>query len=359
MKTIFLVGGGTGGHLFPAIALGEELQERGYNVHLITDTRCAKYLLNSNYNFKIHIMNIMSISNIGIKKFFFYIKILAACISGLKLVWLNSPSLIVAFGGYTIIPIIINGILFNIPFILHEQNSVLGRANSFFLRYAKALAITFANTLNLNNRYKDKVIFTGTPVRKALRLVLKRNFNSQTFQLLVIGGSQGAEIFSTLIPNAIRLLVNYNHDYKITIVHQAPAKDISSVKAIYTELNIVHEVSDFFYNIADKYKNSHLAISRAGASSISEIISLYQPAILVPYPFASQNHQLFNAKALANNNAGWCIEQSSITPQILFEKILTFMQSPTLLASTELKLQEMKIESEKLLANAVEKFISI
>ncbi|WP_371218282.1 undecaprenyldiphospho-muramoylpentapeptide beta-N-acetylglucosaminyltransferase [Orientia tsutsugamushi] len=357
MKTIFLVGGGTGGHLFPAIALGEELQERGYNVYLITDARCEKYLLNSNYSFKIHIMNMVSISNTGIKKLYAYIRILAACITGFKLVYSNSPGLIVTFGGYTIAPIIINGILFKIPFILHEQNSVLGLANRLFLRYAKAITVTFANTLNLNNRYKHKVIVTGTPVRKALRFTPKRNFNSKNFQLLVIGGSQGTEIFSTLVPNAIKLLVNCDHDFKITIVHQAVAKDINYVKAMYTELNIEHEVSDFFYNIADKYKNSHLAICRAGASTISEIISLCQPAILVPYPVSAQNHQLFNAKAIADNKAGWCIEQSTITSHILFEKIFTLMQSPTLLASTELKLREMKINAENLLANAVEKFI--
>ncbi len=230
MKTIFLIGGGTGGHLFSAIALGQELKERGYNIHLITDTRCKKYLTNSNYDFNTHILNLDSLSSKGLKKFWCYIKLALACIKSLKFIRQYSPCTLVAFGGYTTIPTLVAGIFFRIPIILHEQNSFLGHANYVFSRYAQFIAITFAKTINLDDRYKQKIIITGNPVRKELRSLPKRKFNSKPFQLIVTGGSQGAKIFSNLVPNAIKLLVTHHPNFKIKIIHQAAFKDVRRLK---------------------------------------------------------------------------------------------------------------------------------
>lgn len=355
MKRVFVVGGGTGGHFFSAVALGQELKARGYVVHLITDSRCQKYIMDLGDEFEIHVIKMSSIPSNKIYKAWAYIKVLTTSISGIMLVKKHKPNVIVAFGGYTITPVIIGAILLKVPFILHEQNSHFGKANRFFASCAKFITTAYTDVIKLHHKYKDKVIITGNPIRKVMRSVKERTFDTKYFRILVLGGSQGASIFTRLVPSAVALILQQYEKNFIEVVHQTITSDIAALESAYNQLGVKHEVKDFFHDIIDRYQQSHLVISRAGASTISEITSLCQPAILIPYPYAADNHQLSNARVLAAQNASWYITQDVITPSLLAQRIIEIIKSPEMLLSVALNLREMQVNSERVLADVVEK----
>lgn len=360
MKKVVVSAGGTGGHLFPAIAVGEELLTRGYEVHLVTDPRCQKYL---SHDLKLiaHIIGgKISYKNL-ITKIYALISILITTYKSIWLLRKINPILVIGFGGYPSFPPLFASIILGIPIVIHEQNCFLGKANRFLMPFAKKVALSYQETKNINCAVgkANKFVITGDIIRASVRkLPKKANFDSPVFTIFIFGGSQSAKIFSTLVPKTIRILKGLNPAIKLRIIQQASSSEQDSIAQIYSELEIPCQLADFFYNIAKQYENSDLVISRAGASTVAELAAIGLPAIFIPLPTAAENHQFYNAAALDKAGAGWCYAQSAVTPEILATKILELINNRHLLKQASSNLLIRQNNGSEILADTVEKIIS-
>lgn len=255
MKKVLLNAGGTGGHFFPAVALGTELTERGYQVYLVTDKRCEKYLTDDlKFIAKIIDLKINAASMQG--KLMALAKIMFSTLQALIFLVKIRPRVMISFGGYPTIPGANAAVMLNIPLILHEQNSFLGKTNRFFARFAKAVALSYPETANEKGSNQDYIV-TGDIVRANIKsLAPKDNFDNPIFRILIVGGSQSAKIFSKLIPEAISELHKIDSTIKLQITQQAPMVDHIEIGKIYSDLSIPYKLSEFFHDIGDEYSNA-------------------------------------------------------------------------------------------------------
>lgn len=357
-KTILLATGGTGGHLFPAIALAETLSDLAHHdIHLITDLRCQKYLT-SDIPAKTHIVNLyLNFSGI-INKFKIPFLILSAIIKAFIKIRHIKPDIVIGFGGYPSFPTMLVCRILQIDMILHEQNSYLGKVNQIFAHYAKYICLAYPNTTNFDNKYKDKMHLIGYVVRKKIKQIPKKTkFSNETLHLFIFGGSQSAKIFTHLIPEAISILMHKFPKTKLEIIQQAKENDHTKIINIYNTLGIKHKVAPFFYDMESIYKKSDLVISRSGASTIAELSSIGLPSIFIPFPNAADNHQYYNAKHLSDIKASWCFLQSQITPSMLADKIHELYKNQTLLKSASKQLLKIKSDGSMQLSNIVLKHL--
>lgn len=352
MKKIVLVAGGTGGHFFPAVALGEELIKRKYEVHFITDLRCEKYI-NHDAELIFHVIDLKRPKNILL-----FLPLLSLAIfKAIKLLFSLSPSAVVGFGGYPVVASMFAAIFLRVPIVIHEQNSYLGKVNKFFANFAKKIAISYKNTKNLPVVAKNRTVVTGGIVRKNIRELKIVKKKSEPFRIFIFGGSQGAKLFSELIPESIKALMQKQPNLKLHITQQAALEDQVKIKNIYSNLNITYELAEFFDNMANQYKNTDLVISRAGASTIEELTYIGLPVIFIPLPSAADNHQYHNAKLLEDEKCGWCMKQDDISSEKLAEKIFELISNPKILENTSKNLLKRRKEGHKLLSNLIEELI--
>lgn len=356
-KTIVLAAGGTGGHFFPAIALAEELAKSVPNIHLITDRRCEKYITKNMpvipYITDLHI-KMSGIFN-KIKSIY---QLITACIKTMILFFKLKPSVVIGFGGYPSFPAMLAASFFKIPIIIHEQNCFLGKSNRIFAKKAKVIALSYKETTNVSSAYKDKIIYTGDIIRETIKnLPEKQSFNSKVFNIFVFGGSQGAHIFSTLIPEAIQFLKKLAPEIKIRITQQVTDEYKLQILQTYKKIGIECELENFFYNIHDIYLNSDLVIARSGASTIAELTTIGLPAIFIPFPYSAEDHQTFNAMALVKDNASWCYNQKDITPEILAKKLYELITNRNVIQHASKNLLKRKTNGTKYLTDTVLKII--
>lgn len=355
---IVVVGGGTGGHLFAAIALSEELKKRNHKIHLITDDRCKKYLSENKNSSKSYIIKSVRLKGVWYNKLIAMFHIAITVLKLLYLYFQVKPRVIVAFGGYPTFAPLIAARLMRIPYILHEQNCFLGKVNSYFAKTAEKITVAFPKIKNLNKAYKHKTILTGNPVRKKIKnLSINRDFTERPFKILVIGGSQGASIFNRLIPNALKLVKLKNPNFTAHVFHQAYKGDGPRLEKFYKKLGISFEIKEFFFDMDVKYSEAHLCICRAGAGTIAELINTGLPALLIPFYYATKNHQLLNAKMLKSKNACWYFPQNKVTPYQLAMKVLELFADTTILHDVSNNLLKMKTNAEKILADTVEEVL--
>ena len=357
-KIILLAAGGTAGHLFPAIALAETLSDiTHYDIHLITDLRCQKYLT-SDIPAKTHIVNLyLNFSGI-INKLKIPFLILSAIIRAFIKIRHIKPNIVIGFGGYPSFPTMLVCRILRIDMILHEQNSYFGKVNQIFAYYAKYICLAYQNTTKFDNKYKDKTHLIGYVVRKKIQQAPKKTkFSNKTLHLFIFGGSQSAKIFTSLIPEAIVILIRKFPDTKLEIIQQAKENDHAKIINIYDSLGIKHKIAPFFYDMASIYKKSDLVISRSGASTIAELSTIGLPSIFIPFPTAADNHQYYNAKYLSDINASWYFKQAKITPLMLADKIHELYKNRTLLKSASKQLLKIKSDGSMQLSNIVLKHL--
>jgi UDP-N-acetylglucosamine--N-acetylmuramyl-(pentapeptide) pyrophosphoryl-undecaprenol N-acetylglucosamine transferase len=358
-KVILLTAGGTGGHFFPALALAEELDKNSeLEVHITTDNRCKKYLTDD-IKIKSHIVDlyINFQEMLGKLKSPFIISI--SLIKAFVLIKELKPKLIIGFGGYPSFPIMFIGQLFCIPTIIYEQNSFFGKSNKFFAKRAKIIALAYKETKNLPKKYSSKTLITGDFVRDNIKnLKQKHNFDSKPFNLLIIGGSQGAKIFSSLISDAIKILLAKYPQISINIIQQVQKSDQEFVKKTYDDLKINNVISDFFYDIHKCYENCQLVIARSGATTIAELTQIGMPAIFIPLPTAADDHQYYNAKALQDSNSSWFYRQEEVTSSILADKLYSLIQNSSIIKQASINLLKRKTDGTKYLADTVLKIIT-
>lgn len=319
---IALVAGGTGGHLFPACALAENLQTKNFNPILYCDGRSEKYLLGKKLSYKISVLPIKQFKGGITEKIQAITYLLFAFYQILFLFLKTRPKYIVGFGGYTAFPAMIVAVLLRIPLIIHDQNAVMGRVNRWFAWYAKYIAITFPNTKNIDHKYRAKVREIGNFVRpEVLKSISKKERKNKKFTILSIGGSQGAEILSKTLPDAFALFSQNERD-GFKIVQQVREDLVEENIAKYSALKVEADVSAFFNNIGELMNQADIVISRAGASTIAELTAFGKAAILVPYKHAKDNHQYYNAKYLEEHDAAVILEEKDFTAENIKTTIL-------------------------------------
>ncbi|MGV3278527.1 undecaprenyldiphospho-muramoylpentapeptide beta-N-acetylglucosaminyltransferase [Rickettsiales bacterium LUAb2] len=327
---IIICSGGTGGHLFPAKALAYYLAENyKLPVTFLTDKRASEYI--NNWHSRILVKSILALPVSG-KSLWLKLKAMLYLLLGIYQTILyfakNKPQVIVCFGGYVSIPPIIAAILLRIPIVLHEQNAMPGRTNRLFARFASKIATSFTNTLHLD-KYKSKIIYTGLPVREEFikfRELNKANLPKAFYNVLILGGSQGASVFGELIPQSFGMLP-INIQSKLVVYHQCRKELLNSVKELWRKTKVNVKLNTFFSNIAEIMVNSDLIISRSGASSVSEINCIGRAALYVPYRYATDNHQEYNARAMQEKDAAIVILEKDLTINKLNEMILSLFNN--------------------------------
>lgn len=358
MKSIIVTGGGTGGHLFPAIALGDELMALNYETHLITDIRCAKYLT-SDLRLIPHVINFRLLSNSIVGKIGLLLSLVYITFKLMILLSRIKPAAIIGFGGYPTFPPLLAALFLRIPIVIYEQNAFIGKTNKFFLKFAAKIALAYQETKGIENITNDKKVIIGSIIRESVKkLTIKDNFTHQPFRIFIFGGSQGAKIFSILIPEVIKKLILENPDIKISVTQQASIEDQVNIDKIYKDLGISYKLAVFFNDMDRQYANHELVISRAGAATISELSYIGLPGIFIPLPSAADNHQFYNAKALEDNGAGWCFEQKAISVEKLANQILLVIKNRDILTQVSSNLLKRKNDGSKILADILERMIS-
>jgi UDP-N-acetylglucosamine--N-acetylmuramyl-(pentapeptide) pyrophosphoryl-undecaprenol N-acetylglucosamine transferase len=332
--SIMLSAGGTGGHLFPAQALGEELIRRGWEVDLITDTRGNVFGADfpARNLYKVAAATFRGRSPIEATK------TLGMLGNGFqasyRIMGEAAPKAIIGFGGYPTLAPVLAAAGRGIPAAIHEQNSVMGQANRFLAPMVKAIACAFENTRYLEGKLLAKARVTGTPLRStvlALHNVPYRPPSSQAqLNLLVFGGSQGARYFSDIMPQALQMLPQQLRD-RLFVMQQCREEDIDRVFEAYEAAGVAAELATFFEDMPYRMSNSHLVVARSGATTVAELCALGRPSLLVPLPHAKDNDQLENATRLEASGGGWCLPQSTLTPEGLATAVRRLFEDPSAL----------------------------
>jgi UDP-N-acetylglucosamine--N-acetylmuramyl-(pentapeptide) pyrophosphoryl-undecaprenol N-acetylglucosamine transferase len=330
---ITLAAGGTGGHMVPAHALAAELKARGHGVMLVTDERGARIPA----LFEDVPTHILPAGRLGggpigwIKAFFAVLRGRAAA---KQLYREFTPDAVVGFGGYPAFPALLAANSLNIPTILHEQNAVLGRVNRLLSGSAAAIATAYAEVDRL--KAGAKVELVGNPVRESVARLGTLPFpefdDTAPLKILITGGSQGATVLGSVVPDALGML-SPKLRHRLQVVQQCRPDDIEAVRNRYAALNIPAELLTYIEDMPDKLAEAHLVIARAGASTIAELTAAGRPAILVPLPIATDDHQTANAREMAKAGGARMIPQIEFTPEVLSAQIEAIAGDPQALSN--------------------------
>jgi len=320
---ITLAAGGTGGHMVPAHALAAELKARGHGVMLITDDRGAK-IPGLFQDVPTHILPAGRLGGGPIGMLKAVRSVLAGRRQAKALYREFTPDAVVGFGGYPAFPALLAASSLKISTILHEQNAVLGRVNRWVAGDAAAIATAYPEVERLKRAYRTKVELVGNPVRESVARLGTMPFpefdDTAPLKILVTGGSQGATILGAVVPDALgQLPPKLRH--RLQVVQQCRADDIETVRLRYAALNIPAELLTYIEDMPDRLAEAHLVIARAGASTIAELTAAGRPAILVPLPIATDDHQTVNAREMAKAGGARMIPQDEFTSEVLSAQI--------------------------------------
>lgn len=342
---ILLSTGGTGGHIFPALALKNELEKNNYQTMVTADAKFSKFHPFDKNHILVSSANFSNKSPIKILDSLFTLT--KGFIKSIWIIYHYNPNVVIGFGGYASYPTMLAAMILRKKIILHEANTIIGKVNRLLLCRAEYITTGFKTIQGIASKYKNKVVYTGNPIRENILLnSKKKKFRSQKLNILIIGGSQGAKIFSQMIPNAIGNLPKDIKD-KLYIHQQVKSEDIDSIKEQYSQENISCEIKSFFNNMDIKLNQADLVIARAGASTISELIAFKLPAIFIPYPSAADNHQYYNAKEIENIKAGWIVKEETESSIKILEIIKYIDKNPSILKEYSLALKSIDQNASK------------
>ena len=332
--TFVLAAGGTGGHLFPAQAVAGELMRRGGRVVVMTDGRGAHY----GTSFPgAEITTVPAATFVGrspLRWAAAAARILAGIAASFRKLRQIRPQAVIGFGGYPSLPVMVAAWLARIPNALHEQNAVLGRVNRLLAPLTGTIVASFPFARNAPKNLK-RVTFTGNPVRAEVRALAGGPYVPPAadgpVRLLIFGGSQGAQALSEIVPAALSQLSRDLRE-RLEVAQQCRPDDTEHVKARYIAEGIKAEVANFFSDLPRRMAAAHLVISRSGASTLGELTAIGRPAILIPYPFAMDDHQTANAEMLATANAAWLVRQSNLDATSFAKMLEAVLSDPAVLA---------------------------
>ncbi len=331
---IALAAGGTGGHMFPAEALARELLGRGVGVALVTDRR-GQAFGDKLPGASLHRIRAGRFGAGLVSKVVGLTGLALGTLEAGRLLRRLSPAAAVGFGGYPSVPTMLAAARLRLPTLIHEQNAILGRANRLLAPRARVIATAFAETAGVREADRARLVLTGNPVRPAIAQLRGAPYRAPEtegpFEVLVIGGSQGARVLSEVIPAAVALLPEALRRL-LRVTQQARAEDIEAVRRAHAASGVAAELATFFADVPQRLARAHLVISRAGASTVAELAMIGRPAILVPYLHAADDHQTANARALEKAGGAWVMPQASFTAAALAEQLAMLMTAPDRLA---------------------------
>ena len=320
MARVMLAAGGTGGHIFPALAVGDYLQQQGHDVLLLTDKR-GETMVMGKISYKL--ISAASPFQKGIfNKMLGLVRLGIGFLQSLGAMIVKRPKAVIGFGGYPSFAPIMAGRIMRAKCILHEQNAVMGRANRMLAQRVHEIALSFAITKGAPSQ--KNITLTGLPVRAAFHEIAPYQPVKSGYHILVIGGSLGAQIFADIIPQAIARLPDALKG-KITLTQQARDEHIAPLKQAYQTMGLTADVARFFHNIPDLCEASDLIISRSGASSVQEIATSGRPALLIPFAGAMDDHQTGNAMRLVEAGGAVMIDERTATAEILSQHLLAIL----------------------------------
>jgi UDP-N-acetylglucosamine--N-acetylmuramyl-(pentapeptide) pyrophosphoryl-undecaprenol N-acetylglucosamine transferase len=360
---ILLAAGGTGGHLFPAEALGVELIRRGYRVRLATDARALRYsglfsrdTIDVVPSETLRGRNPVALARTGAM-------LGAGTLIALNLMRRLKPAAVVGFGGYPTVPPLLAARLFGVPTLLHEANAVLGRANRFLSGRVSAIATSLPGVLDRDPALAPKTTTVGTPMRPAILAAAAVKFVSPepdgALRLLVVGGSQGARVMADIVPGAIERLPPGLWS-RLILTQQVREEDMARVGAVYDRLHLSAELAPFFTDLPARLASSHLVVSRSGAGTVAELAAIGRPSILVPLPGSIDQDQFANAGVLAQADGAIRIVQNDFTSERLATEIAALAAEPARLAAMATNARTVgRLDAAERLADLVAKVAGI
>jgi UDP-N-acetylglucosamine--N-acetylmuramyl-(pentapeptide) pyrophosphoryl-undecaprenol N-acetylglucosamine transferase len=332
---IVLAAGGTGGHLFPAEALARELMARGFRIALVTDRR-GQAFGDKLPGVALHRIRTGRFGGGLMNKVVGVAELALGTLEAGRLLRALAPAVVVGFGGYPSVPTMLAAARQNLPTVIHEQNAILGRANRLLAPRARRIASSFAEMGGMRDADRPRLVLTGNPVRPAITALRGAIYrvpeNHDSFEILVLGGSQGARVLSEVVPAAFAVLPAAVRR-RLRVTQQARAEDIEAVRVAHRASGVAAELAAFFNDVPERLARAHLVISRSGASTMAELTLVGRPAILVPYLHAADDHQTANARALEKVGGAWVMPQPAFTPEALAERLAALIAAPERLAA--------------------------
>ncbi|MDC3178260.1 glycosyltransferase [Pelagibacteraceae bacterium] len=312
-KNFLLITGGTGGHVIPAKNFANYLSIKNINCTIITDKRGYKYF--DNYSGKIYVISSSNLNGNIILKIYGIFQILLGLIQSFIIIFLLKPSHSISFGSYASFSPMLSCMVFKpfykVKLYIHEQNSIIGRTNKFFLNFTNKLFLNFDIKSKINSKFKDKIFVVGSPENSFKKNFNISNINSESnFTIFISGGSQGSEFVSNFATNLIKIIDN-EKIIRAKFIFQCSKNLIKKQKEKLRNIKSPIILKDFFINIDEILANANLAICRAGAGTIVDLINFKLPSILIPLPSSKDNHQFFNAKILAKHDLAIIIDQNN------------------------------------------------
>ena len=340
-KKIIFSTGGTGGHIFPAINLMKHFVDKEYEVLLVTDSRGDNFM-KENIKFKSYILNTGTPTNKNlIKKILSIFLIFYSILKAVFILKKEKPNLVFGFGGYVSFPISFASKFFNFPLVIYENNMILGRANKYLSSFSKKIFVAKKIVKKFPQKYESKSYVVGPIIDKNIInfLNFKKNSNN-SFSLLVLGGSLGAEVFGKIIPSVIKMVKDKGHD--IEIIQQCTANQKNFITDFYKKNNIKNYVFEFDKNILKLILSSNLAITRCGASTTAELTHTLTPFIGIPLPNSVDNHQYLNAKYYENKDCCWILEEENLSIENLSKLIITIIENKKILKNISENMEKIK-----------------
>jgi UDP-N-acetylglucosamine--N-acetylmuramyl-(pentapeptide) pyrophosphoryl-undecaprenol N-acetylglucosamine transferase len=340
-RGVIISGGGTGGHLYPALAVGRRLQAKDPDIRLtfIGGRRPLERDLMVRYGAHFIPMRIEGIKGRGLKSLKTMALLPFALIRSFFLLARIRPALVIGVGGYSAGPVVLAASLLRIPTLILEQNATPGLTNRLLTRWTRKAVVAFEGSLAY---FKGKAVFLGNPVREEF-CRLRPKPRATILTLLVFGGSQGSRVLNDAMVGALPLLRPERE--RLRLFHQTGKADFERVKEAYVQNGFPDaEVAPFFFDMAGFYEKSDLVISRAGATTIAELIVARKAAVLVPFALAAEDHQAKNAAELARVDGAEVILEKDLTPRLLAERILYYLKNPERINAMERNLAPMRTE---------------
>ncbi len=314
-KRIVIMAGGTGGHIFPALAVAQFLQTQGWQISWLGTKAGLESRVIPEAGIEIDWLSVSGLRGKGLlSKFTAIFKLAKSCLEARRILKQRQPNIVLGMGGFVAAPGGLMAKVLGIPLIIHEQNRVVGTTNKLLAKIATKVLQGFPNSFAL----KFNAICTGNPLRKSFIDSVNQNdsIKNETLKILIVGGSQGAKALNETVPNAIALLKN-----SVQVRHQTGSAMQNEVAKKYENLELNAETSAFIDDMAAAYSWADLIICRAGAMTISEVAAMGIPAIFIPLPNAIDDHQTANAKYLTESGAAILLKQSDLTAENLAQQI--------------------------------------
>lgn len=357
-KGVVLVAGGTGGHLFPALSVAQVWTKKDVPVTLYTDERAQGWAQRKDAPWKVVVNRFTGSSGqrSGLRgRMAFALQLLRCGLKSLVTFLWNRPAIVIGFGGYPSAPVVLAAWILRIPYMLHECNASLGRANDILLKGAKVLTVGFDVSIPQATQKGTPLLFTGNPIREDIARLADRGItpeqgtdtrsDKKAFRLLIIGGSQGASLFSQVVPEALRLLYANRPGLALEVHEQVRPHDLPQVDAFYQSLaketQLVFDLRPFFEDMPEQLSEADLVIARSGALTLAEFAAAGCPSILVPLACSTSQDQTANAERFRQKAAAIVLEEDVFTPRHLCFILNTLLQAPEALC-------EMKVAARNL-----------